>query len=268
MSQEDSPIQASTMNPVGTQEASMGAYSNIEDAEKVKTAQALHETALRDRTPESETFKKAVEQAVRDQFEVTSAWQPRNIVKFIIDCPSGQKALVKHLETMDLVRADLVEELDFFTKKLFPQSIDAAGNPVEREEDSENSGIWEILRDPEKRARFWTLSNKLMVASSIKPKIIDDGVAIRINQKGEKEDVFGYEIESITEQIELFGKPVPELGPGECYAGPIDFSDRMAFFSELNKPLELIEPFREKSNAMLEHLEPIEADRGTSERYF
>ncbi|QGJ90063.1 tail assembly chaperone [Mycobacterium phage Indlulamithi] len=259
------PVDEIQSNPVGTQVDSSTGHPDpekpnpliarsivedeIADAERVKAA--IKENEVRE----------AAAKAVQDMFAVTS-WQPSKTVKFMIQFQSGQNALVKHLNTMDLMRAKLIEDLDFFTKKLFPSAIDQAGNPVEKEEDSqERRGIWAVLEDPEKRAKFLDMTNRLMVAASVKPKIVNDGVALRDDpdNPGEKVDVFGHEIESIDEQIELFGKPVPVLKEGEAYAGTIDLNDRMVFFQELNKPLELIEPFREGSDAVLASLEPVQS---------
>lgn len=189
----------------------------------------------------------------KSQFEVT-AWKPRIITKFVINFPSGQRALVKHLDTMDLVRAKLVEELDFFTKKLFPAAI--ASTDGDEISEKVETGIWSVLNDTEKRCRFFDLTNRLMEVSSIEPRIINDGVAIRKDDKNEWVDVFGAEVEDLDEQLKLFGKPIPPLKEGEVYASSINFGDRMAFFTELNKPLEVITPFRSGSDAVLASLEP------------
>jgi hypothetical protein len=200
-----------------------------------------------------EEFQQKVAEAVKNQFEVT-AWKPRVTTKFVIDFASGQRALVKYLDTMDLVRGNLIEELDFFTKKLFPAAV-AGAEGKDIEEKAEKS-VWAVLNDPEKRCRFLELTNRLMSVASIKPKIVNDGVALKDSGDGEKIDVFGTEVDSIDEQIKLFGKPIPPLKEGEVYASSINFGDRMLFFTELNKPLEVIEPFREGSNAVLASLEP------------
>jgi hypothetical protein len=248
MSQPSAPAEVKRKKkPFGTQEISSG---------------ELHDKALNGELV-TEELKNAVREVIQDEFAVTESWMPRKIVKFIVHCPGGQKALVKHLDTMDLVRADLIEELDFFTKKLFPSSFDDQGNPKETTADD---SIWALLRDPEKRCRFLNMSNKLMAVASVKPKIINDGVAIVEDENGNKTDVFGYQVESIDEQVKLFGKPVPLLKEGQCYAGAIDFTDRMAFFSELNKPLALIEPFRQESNAVLASMESSEDVGNKTER--
>ena len=250
MSQTTTPDETETPNPVGAQEVSQG------DTELAKQSQKAHDAALNGLDPKA--LEEAVTKAVRDQFAVTEGWQPKRTVKFIIDCPSGQPALVKHLDTKDLLRANLLEEMDRFTKELFPQ-IDQAGNVVEKEEDSERDGVWAILRSPEKRCKFFEMTNRLMCVAAIKPKIVNDGVALRTNEDGEQEEVFGCEVEDVDEQLKLFGKPVPKLKEDEAYAGAIDFADRMAFFQELNKPLGMIEPFREESDAVLECMEPIKS---------
>lgn len=229
-------------------------------------SQEAHDNALNGSVSQ-EQLNVAVAQAVKEQFEVTEGWQPKRSVQFIIHCPSGQTALVKHLDTRDLLRANLLEEMDRFTKQLFPSALDAQGAPVEqKDEDDEQGGIWSVLRDPDKRRRFFDMTNRLLVAASVKPKIVNDGVALHDNDSGEQEEIFGCEVDSIDEQIEIFGKPVPKLKDGEAYAGAIDFGDRMAFFQELNKPLGMIEPFREQSDAMLASMEssqssPVQAER-------
>lgn len=235
MSQSTAPAVEQSTNPVETQEPSAG--------EKT-TSQILHEAAMRE---DKEALNKAVAQAIQDQFAVTDAWKPKRVFKFVINCPSGQKVLVKHLDTMDLVKANLIEEMDFFMKKLAPKELDDQGNPVDSESPET---IWAVLRDPEKRCKFLDLMNRLMAAASLKPKIVNDGVVLVTNHQGEKEEVFGYQVKSIDKQIKLFGKPIPKLKEGEAYAGVIGFPDRMEFFTQLNKPLELIEPFREQASSV------------------
>lgn len=228
MSQPLSPNETEETKPVGAQEVSLGV--------------------------DKETLKQAVAEAISDEFAVTDSWTPRKPVKFIIHCPSGQKVLAKHLETRDLLRVNLIEEMDRFAKQLFPSAFDEQGRPIDRD-DEESQSIWTLLREPEKRRTFFSMTNRLMMAASVRPKVVDDGVALRTDENGNQVEVFGYEVESIDEQIKLFGKPVPALKDGEVYAGVIDLADRLSFFTELNKPLEAIEPFREESNAVLASME-------------
>jgi len=196
----------------------------------------------------------AVAKAMENMFAVNAnAWAPRMVVKFKIECPSGQTALVKHLDTLALLEFDLVEELDFFTRKLFPANVDAAGNIEEAKAQAEEN-IWGALKDPEKRRRFLDMTGKLMAAASVDPIIVHDGVAVKTEGNGKKRTVFGYELSS-QEQIEIWGKPVEALPVGNAvYSGYVDFADRMTFFQELNKPLGLIEPFREEQAAVLQDM--------------
>ncbi|AEK07472.1 tail assembly chaperone [Mycobacterium phage Send513] len=240
------PTDTITKEPVGTQEVSVG---------ETPTPAALLASAAGDQAPQD--VDEAVKAAVKDLFAVNEkAWKPKRVVKFVVDCPSGQVALVKHLDTLDLIEHDLVEELDFFTRKLFPADIDASGNPVEVQAKVEDN-IWQALRDPEKRRRFLEVTGRLMQAASIKPKIIHDGVVLVEDkdsaETGRKTTKFGYELD-MAEQLEHFKRPIPPLKDGEVYSGYVDFADRMAFFQELNKPLGMIEPFREEQAAVLQDM--------------
>lgn len=180
-----------------------------------------------------EQFKQEIVQAVTDQFAVTGWGTPSSDVKFVIECPSGQRCLAKHLNTIDLIEADLIEEVDIFTKQLFPASFDPAGNPIEPQQDSSNSSFWTTLKDVEKKVRFFRLLHKLLAISIVKPRVIDDGVEVYVDENGERKLRFG-----------ISARP---LRPGEVYASAIDFADKLTIFAELNKPLELIQPFREES---------------------
>lgn len=227
---------AETTNPVAQQVVSAG--------------NQLHDEALRGgfsqeslRDSLSPELQLAVTQALRDHeaaqkdpFAVTNAWLPKPQVQFVIQCPSGQRCLAKHLNTMDLVDADLIEEVDFFTKKLFPSTFDAAGNPVDNDdEELSNQSFWGTLKDAEKKVRFFRLLNKLLTIGIVKPKVVDDGVDIVVDESGTKKVVFG-----------TAARPLRE---GEVYASAIDFADKITIFGELNKPLEQINPFREESSA-------------------
>lgn len=233
-------------NPVGAQDVSEG----------VSTPQNTEY--------KEEDFQAAVKKAMEDTFKISEQWTShRKVVRFIIDCPSGQKALVKHLDTWDLIDNNLIEELDFFTRKLFP-GFNQAGNPVE-DDGEEGESFWAAMRKPEKRTRFLDMTGILIAASSIKPKVIHDGVAVIVDpETGAQKTVFGHEM-TIDEQLEHFKRPVPKLEDGQTYSGTIDFSDRMKFFQELNKPLAVIQPFREESSDVLQDLARIQGLGDTTE---
>lgn len=235
------PAEASKTNPLVTEGASAG-----EPSSSVTTQTVSPE--------ERDKLNAAVKQAVDDMFTVSNAWQPREVVKFVVNCPSGQKALAKHLDVLDLAAADLVEDMDIFIRKLMPSGFDAQGNPIDK---SDEESFWKAITDIEKRLKFLDMTNRLIVTACVKPKIVNDGVAIRTTEDGEREIVFGYQVKDIDEQLKLFGKPVPPLKDPEreAYAGTINFNDRMAFFTELQKPLGLIEPFREGQATVLADME-------------
>ena len=228
---------ADTMtNPVAQQAVPAGNFHN------------MHDEALRGQIS-PEALKQAVAQAVQDQFAVTAAWKSKPRVEFVIECPSGQRCLAKHLNTMDLIDSDLIEEVDFFTKKLFPSALDSAGNPVDTVEDPTNDSFWSTLKDAEKKARFFRLLNRLLSIGIVKPKVVDDGVEVRVDESGS--------------QIVTYGHLARPLKEGEVYASAIDFADKITIFGELNKPLDQIKPFREGSTAELPSVSTVEGIAGT-----
>ncbi|AVD99636.1 tail assembly chaperone [Mycobacterium phage Cuke] len=264
------PAVLEKLNPVGTQESSAGnpkvARSIVEDeiAEATQfkasnpllasASETMHESALRDPIASNDQIKAAV----ADMFALQPSWQPRGVTKFVIDCPSGQKILARHLDTMALLEADLIEEIDFFTKRLFPSELDAGGNIVEKPEEEAEASIWSVLRDPEKRCRFFRLLNGLMATAVEQPKIVDDGVEILTDTEGKKHVVTGAEL-SPEDHLVVFKKPLRELGPNETYASAVDFADKMAIFGELNKPLALITPFRNEQAVSLARMASSES---------
>lgn len=252
MSYVVNPPESSTTNPVGTQELSGGVPTP--NALLSKASEEMHESALRD--PE---FKAAVTEAVSDMFALKPNWKPKNDrVKFIIQCPSGQTVLAKHLNTMDLLDANLIEDLDFFTKKLFPANMDDSGNPIDEGDGS--GSIWKVLGDIEKRQKFIDLLNRLLDISIEKPNVIDDGVYIATKDDGSKFIITGAEM-SAEDYIKINGHPLKALGENETYASAVDFTDKMTIFGELNKPLSVIQPFRGESVIGLANVEAVESSR-------
>ena len=237
-----------TKNPEGSQEPTAGNPVQVKEIPLPEP-----EVATNGKHEANEELNKAVKEAFDDMFVVGEAWKPRMIVKFVINCPSGQKVLVKHLDILDLAAVDLIEDMDLFSKKLIPSKFDAQGNPVNEEE---ASSIWKTLSDVKKRHKFLDMSGRLMEVASIKPHIVNDGVAIVEDElTGKQVTQFGFKMD-INEQLKHFGQPIPPLQEGQTYAGAIGFGDRMAFFVELQKPLGMIEPFREEQAPVLADMEP------------
>ena len=257
---EANPLENQTTNPVGTQEFSGGvATAPTPNPLIAKASEDMHEAALRD-----ENFKAAISQAVSesvtDMFALKPNWKPKHErIRFVIHCPSGQTVLARHLNTMDLLEANLIEELDFFTKKLFPSNIDPSGNPVE-DEDEEEKTIWNVLRDIDKRRRFIDLLNRLIDISVEKPRVINDNIQVATRSDGTHFLITGAEM-SPEDYIRVFGKPLPQLKENETYASAVDFTDKMTIFGELNKPLSVIQPFRDESLVSMASMEPSESFR-------
>jgi len=261
--EEATPTETEQTNPVGTQEVPEGLIKNPRPEHKCcehcgPDAHAPHTLGCPPAEKPSlskEELDKLVKEAMDDMFQ-PRAWKPRNVVKFLIECPSGQNVLVKHMDILELAGADLVEDMDLFGKKLLPQAFDEQGRPID--EDKRSSGIWKSFKDIKKRHKFLDMTNRLMAVSSVRPKVIDDGVAIVKDEEGSETIKYGYQM-TTQEQLEYFERPIPPLEGEQVYAGYVDFSDRMAFFVELQKPLGMIEPFREGPSLVLPDLESSES---------
>jgi hypothetical protein len=254
------PGDVQTMNPVGTQENSSG------EPQKFQYKEVTKEDGSKVLVPQdppvpvpNALLKEQVQQTVSDMFAPTDAWSPRGPVKFKHEFPSGQVALVKHLGTMDLIEYDLLDELDFFTRRLFG----AVTETDEKTGETKSETLSDSLRDPAKRVRFLNLTGQLMAAALVKPKIVHDGCAV-IEVEGKEKVKSGYQM-SEEDQIKYLGGPIPKLGKGEVYSGPIDFADRMSLFHELNKPLKQIEPFREESATVVQDMAASEGNGDKTE---
>ena len=251
------PADVQTMNPVGTQEPSAGAHRV--NPLLSRASETMHEEALRrpvqsfERSAEQfvtpSELNNVVQAAVSDMFALNDTWKPKQnggATRFVIQCPSGQTVLARHLDTMDLLEAGLIDELDFFTKKLFPRKLDPAGNPDDSEDENDGAEIWVILKDIEKRKRFIDLLNKLVDTAIERPRVINDGVEIATDDNGKRFLITGAEM-SADDYVKVFGKVLPKLKDNETYASAVDFTDKMKIFGELNKPLSVIQPFREQA---------------------
>jgi hypothetical protein len=89
-----------------------------------------------------------------------------------VECPSGERCLIRILDIQDIINAGLLGDLDLFSKKLFPKKLDEAGRPVEDEQtDEDEDSIWAILADDEKREFFFSLMEKLIVLGVVDPVV-------------------------------------------------------------------------------------------------
>lgn len=198
------PADTATMNPVAQQEVSAG----------VQEAVAAHNTEM--------NAALAGTNPVQSQGDYApSAWSNRpKELTFEIETPSGQKCLAKHLSVMQLISSGLLEEIDFFSKKLFPTEANPSGNA----EDADDAGLFKTLKDKVKRKRFFDLLDGLLAVSIVKPTVRRIPPDIDVD---DYEDWNG-----------------PALPPMEVWANMIDFGDKMHIFNELNKPMSEVNSFR------------------------
>ncbi len=236
-----SEVTAETMAELAEQAAALG-FSFDENGKLTKLEDA--------KSVETEELKSIVKEAVADQFAITDGWRASKTIKFVVTCPSGQRCLVKRLSTTDLINADILDEMDFFTRALIPQKFDAAGNPVF---DNEQSSFWDALKDPEKRLRFFNLLNKLTQAAVVNPIVVDDGASIVTTPNGKKVVALGTSVitdENGTDSLIMENGETRVLSDNEVRTSQIEFTDKMQIFSEVNRPLNEIRPFRAEENSM------------------
>jgi len=167
--------------------------------------------------------------AVKDAFKevdpyAPTVWGQEVIKEFTFTLPSGQKILMTKLDPIDMIANDLVDDMDYFSKKLFPQSLDRAGNPIEQPEEEKNPGLWSMIKDPEKRDIFFKLINKMAVAGVLKPAL------------------------SLEKDVD-----------GKIFVENIPFEDRMAIFTKLQEPMTKVGSFRQEPPTSVEPVESVES---------
>jgi len=188
----------------------------------------------------NEELRQAVAQAMKDEFEPTVWSKPAGQIHFAVTCPSGQKVLLRKLDPLNMMAAGLLDDIDYFSKKLFPENFDRAGNPIEPKEGEASGGMIELLKDEEKKNKFFDLLDRLCVAAVVKPRLYkpvynDDGVDVS----------------------ELKGQAIPVTN--------LDFSDKMFIFNESNKPLEEIAAFRYESTDGVATMAAVQGVQSPSE---
>lgn len=115
--------------------------------------------------------------------------------EFDIVCPSGQRCRARTLQLEDAMSLGVLDAIDMFTPTVMKDLV-GDGKPEEN-----NASILTSLSDPEKRAGFFGVVNKVCAHTVIIPKIVlvDDG----------------------------------ELPEGTIFANDIPFADKMQIFRDV-----------------------------------
>jgi hypothetical protein len=126
-----------------------------------------------------------------------SGWGKKAEEEFDIITPSGTRCRVKPLGLEDAMGLGLLDSLDMFTNTLMKPVLNSTSEEEKPELDG-NAMILKGLTDPEKRAKFFGMLNRITAHATVVPRVvlIDDG----------------------------------ELPEGTVFAGDIPFSDKMAIF--------------------------------------
>lgn len=136
---------------------------------------------------------------------------------FVLKLASGQKCLVRKLGMEDIIKLDMLDDLDTFTPQLVPSE---SGKP-----ETAISSIRKSLGPMAESSKFSKLENtinKVTIACVLKPKVL----------------------------------PVPEEGEerkeGQAYVDYISFGDKMYIFGEVFEGMSDMESFREEQTASVE----------------
>jgi hypothetical protein len=126
-----------------------------------------------------------------------AGWGKRAEEEFDIITPSGTRCRIKPLGLEDAMGLGLLDSIDMFTNKLMKPVLEATEKDAEPELDG-NAMILKGLTDPEKRAKFFGMLNRIAAHVCIIPHVVlvDDG----------------------------------DLDEGIVFAGDIPFGDKMSIF--------------------------------------
>lgn len=168
-------------------------------------------------------------QEVLDEFAPTS-WSvaPK---PFVLELASGQKCLVRKLGMEDIIKLDMLDDLDTFTPQLLPP--EAEGKPK-----TAVSSIRESLGSMADSSKFGKLEstiNKVTIACVLKPKVLP---------------------------IPLEGE---EREEGRAYVDYISFGDKMYIFGEVFEGMSDMESFREEQTTSVELPPDVEGNGSSSE---
>lgn len=127
--------------------------------------------------PPPEFYAQAVGQAVAAEVKYAlTGWGPKIHNTFDIRCPSGQWCEAKQITIEDAISLGMLDSLDMFTNNLMAPVL--AGEE-DGAEDENNKNILNSLKDPEKRANFFGVVNRVVAHAVQKPVIVlatnDDG---------------------------------------------------------------------------------------------
>ncbi len=150
----------------------------------------------------ADTQKAAQEAMLEAVKHVVTTWDGRIHEQYDFEVPSGQTCRVRAITTEDAIALGVLDSVDMFTPELMGAVIEAENNSKETDDDRNQKAL-DSLKDPEKRAKFFGLINKITVHAVVIPKIVpqtnDDGT----------------------------------LNAGEVFVGDIPFADKMAIFRKV-----------------------------------
>lgn len=195
---------------------------SLTDAEREELAALRAKTAASEppTSPPPEFYAaqaSAIGQAVAAEVKYAlTGWGPQIHQTFDIRCPSGQWCKANQITIEDAISLGLLDSLDMFTNNLMAPVL--AGEEDGPEEDN-NKQILNALKDPEKRASFFGVVNRVIAHAVQEPAIV-----LSTNDDGSVND-------------------------GEVFASDVPFADKMHIFRRVfggaNPALEQFQPGQE-----------------------
>lgn len=102
------------------------------------------------------------------------AWGPQHVRnEFDVTCPSGQRCRARSLELEDAIALGVLDALDMFTPTIMKDVVGQGKSSSEEQ----NASVLSSLSDPEKRANFFGVVNKVVAHTVVIPRVVlvDDG---------------------------------------------------------------------------------------------
>ena len=135
-----------------------------------------------------------------------TGWAEKESEEFDLSLPSGQLCLVRKLKMEDIIKAGLIDDLDYFSTKLVTSGSKKSKNASEQEQTpgdlDGDDGLIRALGDPAKFKKITDVMDKVVALVVLQPQIST--------------------------------KPLHKLGKdaaGKVFIGDIGFDDKIAIFS-------------------------------------
>lgn len=134
-------------------------------ADRYESAQPVDSRTGHEAIPDDWAGKPVVSDRPVNPYAPTG-WRKKTRLEFDVELPSGQKCRVIRLERDDLLKMNLLQELDTFT----PMLLDDSMSDAERE----GKAATLVKENPEALKKMLSAIDKVVLAATVAPKITED----------------------------------------------------------------------------------------------